>query len=104
MRLVWSNITHLKYNFLDEIYNCNRTSSVGRKTICAFWSQSFLIFSDVDNVLQRMTIIGVLLCFRGLAQEALYDVSTENTQEDLLLEKLICEKKSAKRNILGTIT
>ena len=28
----------------------------------------------MDNVLQRMTIIGVLLCFRGLAQEALYDV------------------------------
>ena len=31
--------------------------------------------SDVDNVLQRMTIIGVILSFRGLVQEALYDVS-----------------------------
>lgn len=30
--------------------------------------------SDTENVLQRMTIIGVLLSFRGLAQEALLDV------------------------------
>ncbi|XP_064634031.1 nck-associated protein 1-like isoform X4 [Lineus longissimus] len=29
---------------------------------------------DVDSVLQRMTIVGVLLCFRALAQEALNDV------------------------------
>ena len=44
------------------------------------WRPTFICYScwillDVDNVLQRMTIIGVLLCFRGLAQEALYDVS-----------------------------
>uniref|UniRef100_A0A0A9YNG5 Membrane-associated protein Hem n=5 Tax=Lygus hesperus TaxID=30085 RepID=A0A0A9YNG5_LYGHE len=31
----------------------------------------------VDNVLQRMTIIGVILCFRQLAQEALVDVLEE---------------------------
>ena len=31
--------------------------------------------SDVDSVLLRMTIIGVLLSFRNLAQEALNDVS-----------------------------
>ena len=31
-------------------------------------------FADVDNVLQRMTIVGVLLSFRALAQEALLDV------------------------------
>uniref|UniRef100_T1JIM6 Membrane-associated protein Hem n=1 Tax=Strigamia maritima TaxID=126957 RepID=T1JIM6_STRMM len=30
----------------------------------------------VDNVLQRMTIIGVILCFRKLAQDALFDVLT----------------------------
>ena len=30
--------------------------------------------SAVDNVLQRMTIVGVLLSFRSLAQEALLDV------------------------------
>lgn len=30
--------------------------------------------SAVDNVLQRMTIVGVLLSFRCLAQEALLDV------------------------------
>ena len=29
---------------------------------------------DTENVLQRMTIIGVLLSFRSLAQEALLDV------------------------------
>lgn len=33
--------------------------------------------TDVDNVLQRMTIIGVILCFRQLAQEALVDVLEE---------------------------
>ena len=32
-------------------------------------------FTDVDSVLLRMTIIGVLLSFRNLAQEALNDVS-----------------------------
>ncbi|XP_054709412.1 membrane-associated protein Hem-like [Uloborus diversus] len=31
----------------------------------------------VDNVLQRMTIIGVIICFRTLAQEALSDVLTD---------------------------
>lgn len=31
-------------------------------------------FADVESVLQRMTIIGVLLSFRSLAQEALLDV------------------------------
>ena len=31
--------------------------------------------TDVDIVLMRMTIIGVLLSFRALAQEALNDVS-----------------------------
>ena len=35
-----------------------------------------LVHVDADNVLQRITIIGVLLSFRGLAQEALCDVST----------------------------
>lgn len=34
-------------------------------------------FLAVDNVLQRMTIIGVILCFRQLAQEALVDVLEE---------------------------
>ena len=29
---------------------------------------------NVDSVLQRTTIIGVILCFRSLAQEALQDV------------------------------
>lgn len=29
---------------------------------------------DVDNVLQRMTIVGVILSFRQLAQSALHDV------------------------------
>ena len=35
----------------------------------------FLCIADVDSVLLRMTIIGVLLSFRNLAQEALNDVS-----------------------------
>jgi len=33
----------------------------------------FKRLQNVDNLLQRMTIIGVILCFRGLIQEALYD-------------------------------
>jgi hypothetical protein len=32
---------------------------------------------DVDNVLQRMTIVGVILSFRQLAQGALVDVLEE---------------------------
>ncbi|GFV82976.1 membrane-associated protein Hem [Trichonephila clavipes] len=32
---------------------------------------------NVDNVLQRMTIIGVIICFRTLAQDALSDVLRE---------------------------
>ena len=30
--------------------------------------------SEVDNLLQRLTIVGVILCFRQLGQEALNDV------------------------------
>ena len=30
--------------------------------------------AEVDNLLQRMTIVGVILCFRQLGQEALNDV------------------------------
>lgn len=33
-----------------------------------------LTLLDVDNVLQRMTIVGVILSFRQLAQSALRDV------------------------------
>ena len=33
------------------------------------------VFVAVDSVLKRMTIIGVILSFRSLAQEALRDVS-----------------------------
>ena len=40
--------------------------------------QIISIISDVDSVLLRMTIIGVLLSFRQLAQEALEDVSLTN--------------------------
>ena len=36
-----------------------------------------LCFLDVDNVLQRMTIIGVILSFRSLCQDALNDVLQE---------------------------
>jgi len=32
------------------------------------------MFLDIDNVLQRMTIIGMILRFRQLTQEALHDV------------------------------
>lgn len=37
----------------------------------------FKRLQNVDNVLQRLTIIGVILCFRGLIQEALYDNLSE---------------------------
>ena len=36
--------------------------------------RSFRQLQNVDSVLQRTTIIGVILCFRSLAQEALQDV------------------------------
>lgn len=36
----------------------------------------FRRLQQVDNVLQRMTIIGVILCFRKLAQDALFNVLT----------------------------
>jgi NCK-associated protein 1 len=32
---------------------------------------------DVDSVLQRMSIVGVIMCFRSLAQDALNDVLSE---------------------------
>lgn len=35
---------------------------------------TIFFFIDVDNVLQRMTIVGVILSFRQLAQSALRDV------------------------------
>lgn len=35
------------------------------------------LFLDVDNVLQRMTIVGVILSFRQLSQSALVDVLQE---------------------------
>ena len=34
----------------------------------------FRMLAGADSVLQRMTIVGVLLSFRSLAQEALNDV------------------------------
>lgn len=33
-----------------------------------------ILISEVDSVLSRMQIIGVILCFRQLSQEALADV------------------------------
>lgn len=36
--------------------------------------EQFKRLQDVDRVLQRMTIIGVILCFRNLVHEALVDV------------------------------
>lgn len=38
---------------------------------------NYFLHSDVDNVLQRMTIVGVILSFRQLAQSALVDVLEE---------------------------
>jgi Membrane-associated apoptosis protein len=42
---------------------------------CYNGMRRFVIVTDADSVLQRMTIVGVLLAFRSLAQEALMDVS-----------------------------
>ncbi|XP_063219756.1 membrane-associated protein Hem [Bacillus rossius redtenbacheri] len=39
--------------------------------------EQFKKLQHVDNVLQRMTIVGVILCFRQLAQSALVDVLEE---------------------------
>lgn len=48
----------------------------------------------VDNVLQRMTIVGVLLSFRSLAQEALLDVCIVccvqlTLMNDLILKRIV---------------
>ena len=45
------------------------------------------ISSEVDNLLQRMTIVGVILCFRQLGQEALNDVL--NQRVPFLLSSII---------------
>lgn len=42
---------------------------------------------EVDNLLQRMTIVGVILCFRQLGQEALNDVL--NQRVPFLLSSII---------------
>ncbi|RWS27679.1 membrane-associated protein Hem-like protein, partial [Leptotrombidium deliense] len=47
----------------------------------------FKRLQNVDSVLQRMTIIGVILCFRTLAQEALKDVL--NDRIPFLLSSII---------------
>ena len=47
----------------------------------------FCISSEVDNLLQRMTIVGVILCFRQLGQEALNDVL--NQRVPFLLSSII---------------
>ncbi|XP_071438650.1 membrane-associated protein Hem isoform X2 [Hetaerina americana] len=39
--------------------------------------EQFKKLQNVDNVLQRMTIVGVILCFRHLSQDALVDVLEE---------------------------
>ena len=41
----------------------------------------------MDNLLQRMTIVGVILCFRQLGQEALNDVL--NQRVPFLLSSII---------------
>jgi len=46
------------------------TAAVSLEWCVYVWS----ICAAVDGVLQRMTIVGVLLSFRSLAQEALLDV------------------------------
>lgn len=38
---------------------------------------TIVVYSGVDCVLQRMTIIGEMMCFRSLIQEALHDVLEE---------------------------
>lgn len=43
--------------------------------------------TEVDNLLQRMTIVGVILCFRQLGQEALNDVL--NQRVPFLLSSII---------------
>lgn len=47
----------------------------------------FFNSSEVDNLLQRMTIVGVILCFRQLGQEALNDVL--NQRVPFLLSSII---------------
>jgi len=65
-----------------------------QRKICFIILRSFtwnviLIFliTEVDNLLQRMTIVGVILCFRQLGQEALNDVL--NQRVPFLLSSII---------------
>ena len=62
------------------------------------------VHTAVDNVLQRMTIVGVLLSFRCLAQEALLDVSTSPLLStlSLLLDKLYLHISSTVSTLTDT--
>lgn len=58
--------------------------------MCSQLTRSLCVLVAVDSVLKRMTIIGVILSFRSLAQEALRDVSYAQTNPDVLSITLKC--------------
>uniref|UniRef100_A0A674DAB3 Nck-associated protein 1 n=1 Tax=Salmo trutta TaxID=8032 RepID=A0A674DAB3_SALTR len=73
--LMWhisSQVAELKKLVVDnvEVLNQMRTSFDKPEQMAALFKK----LSSVDSVLKRMTIIGVILSFRSLAQEALRDV------------------------------
>uniref|UniRef100_A0A8C5C8L5 Nck-associated protein 1 n=1 Tax=Gadus morhua TaxID=8049 RepID=A0A8C5C8L5_GADMO len=90
--LMWhisSQVAELKKLVVDnvEVLTQMRTSFDKPEHMAALFKK----LSSVDSVLKRMTIIGVILSFRSLAQEALRDVRHgARFSKSTLLLKVVC--------------
>ena len=51
----------------------------------------FKKLNDVDSVLQRMTIVGVMICFRSMLQEALGKLFDRTSTEYKLFKAVILD-------------
>lgn len=74
---------NLMWHIASQVTELKKLVILNKETLLALRSnydkpdqmrELFKKLQNVDSVLQRMTIIGVILCFRELAQEALSDV------------------------------
>uniref|UniRef100_A0A8D3D9A0 Nck-associated protein 1 n=1 Tax=Scophthalmus maximus TaxID=52904 RepID=A0A8D3D9A0_SCOMX len=88
--LMWhisSQVSELKKLVVEnmEVLTQMRTSFDKPEHMAALFKK----LTSVDSVLKRMTIIGVILSFRSLAQEALRDV--RHTRKTQILNIYICE-------------
>nr|CAD7262547.1 unnamed protein product [Timema shepardi] len=76
----------LMWHIAGQVQELKKLVSVNKDVLVALrtnfdkpeiMKEQFKKLTHVDNVLQRMTIVGVILCFRHLAQSALVDVLEE---------------------------